>query len=435
MNLPSYQYQLVVMGPNADRYDGSLRAVVEQGLREIGLDPKTSLTTLQGDQATAIDVKGCLAGIWFGGEGTFPNESAHLVSARTLLDLGGTVIPLVETLDRFPALIPAPLRHLNGIRWDDARIPGDILKALGLSRDLRRAFISYKRSDSEGIARQLAHTLFDRGYQVFLDTASVERSARFQSVLHDRLSDIDLVVLLDSPHALESVWVHEELDLIHQLGLGVLQLAWVLPDPDDPARRVLRATRGTEFSVRFPLEVSHFVDPGVMLGPKALLQEEALAQVADRAEQARIRSLGARRARVVSYLRAEAGRLDLEVEVLPGGPVTLRRGKKTLARVYPIVGLPDAWLINEFERKIAARWKGPKARAGSAAPPARGSSRRLKNDWIVYDGLGIIEERLSHLNWLNESLRPRSLRTELLSDWLKSHGQGSGLPVGERPGA
>ena len=90
MNLPSYQYQLVVMGPNADRYDGSLRAVVEQGLREIGLDPETSLTTLQGDQATAIDVKGCLAGIWFGGEGTFPNESAHLVSARTLLDLGGS---------------------------------------------------------------------------------------------------------------------------------------------------------------------------------------------------------------------------------------------------------------------------------------------------------------------------------------------------------
>src|SRR5271157_308635 len=127
MNLPSYQYHLVVMGPNADRYDGSLRAVVEQGLREIGLDPKTSLTTLQGDQATAIDVKGCLAGIWFGGEGTFPNESAHLVSARTLLDLGGTVIPLVETLDRFPPPLPPPPPPPPRNPSGDAPISRDIL--------------------------------------------------------------------------------------------------------------------------------------------------------------------------------------------------------------------------------------------------------------------------------------------------------------------
>ena len=140
----------------------------------------------------------------------------------------------------------------------------------------------------------------------------------FQEVLHYRLADIDVVILLDSPRALDSKWVHEELDLIHQLGLGVLQLFWTKPDPDDPedpTQRKLKPTKGTEFSMRFPLEEGHFVDPNVTIGPEAILKPDVLGQVVDRAEQARIRSLGSRRLRVVSYLRAEADRLGLEVEM------------------------------------------------------------------------------------------------------------------------
>ena len=154
------------------------------------------------------------------------------------------------------------MQSVNGIAWDDARLTGDILKAFGLTRELRQAFISYKRSDSAGIARQLAHILFDRGYQIFLDTASVERGVAFQDVLHDRLANIDLVILLDSPHALDSVWVHEELDMVNQLGLGVLQLAWTVPDPDDPWRQ---APGHPGYRVQFPIPAraeAHFDDPG-----------------------------------------------------------------------------------------------------------------------------------------------------------------------------
>jgi hypothetical protein len=83
-------------------------------------------------------------------------------------------------------------------------VVGDVLKAFWLTRESRQAFISYKRTDSEGIAKQLAHILFDRGYQTFLDTASVERGVPFQEVLHDRPPNTDLVVLLDSPNAQKS---------------------------------------------------------------------------------------------------------------------------------------------------------------------------------------------------------------------------------------
>ncbi len=180
--------------------------------------------------------------------------------------------------------IPKELQAIGGMQWDEARVTGDVLKAFGLTCELRQAFISYKRTDSEGIAMQLAYILFVRGYQIFLDTASVERGLPLQDVLHDRLANTDLVVLLDSPHALDSVWVHEELDLVNHLGLGVLQLLWTELDPSDPGVRKLKATRGTEFSVRFPLEESYFEDSKVMLGPKTRLRPETLTAIADQRE-------------------------------------------------------------------------------------------------------------------------------------------------------
>ena len=90
----------------------------------------------------------------------------------------------------------------------------------------------------------------------------MERGVAFQDVLHERLANIDLVILLDSPHALDSVWVHEELDMVNQLGLGVLQLAWTVPDPNESSGVKLLATPGTEFSFRYALEPRHFEDPG-----------------------------------------------------------------------------------------------------------------------------------------------------------------------------
>ena len=75
---------------------------------------------------------------------------------------------------------------------------------------------------------------------------------------------------------LDSVWVHEELDMVNQLGLGVLQLAWTVPDPGDPSGIRLLATPGTEFNFQHALEPRHFEDPGKTIGPDATLKAETL---------------------------------------------------------------------------------------------------------------------------------------------------------------
>ena len=417
------QYQLITLGPNAGQYQRLHDQRLRESFQDLDLDPASSLAVLGAEQRSALNGKCSIVGLWYGGDSPFEGEPEHRAALKSLMDMGVVVFPLCGDITRFMQQIPKELQPIGGTQWDEARVTGDVLKAFGLTRELRQAFISYKRTDSEGIAKQLAHILFDRGYQIFLDTASVERGVPFQDVLHDRLANTDLVVLLDSPHALDSVWVHEELDLINQLGLGVLQLLWTELDPSDPGVRELKATRGTEFSVRFPLEESYFENSKVMLGPKTRLRPETLTAIADQAEQARIRSLGARRMRVLSYLRAEARRAGLTLNILPAGAVEILREGQVISQAYPVVGLPDALLIYEYERKLAG-------------PQREGKLRdEFKPYRLIYDGLGIYENRLRHLTWLNEYTGLKTLRTEHLHQWLTSHEQGSHLPGGECAGA
>ena len=85
---------------------------------------------------------------------------------------------------------------------------------------MRQTFISYRRTDSRRVAEDLFNELSQRKYTVFLDTASVESAVPFQDALWDRLADMDLLVLLDSPNALTSRWVNDELVQVNNLGLG-----------------------------------------------------------------------------------------------------------------------------------------------------------------------------------------------------------------------
>jgi hypothetical protein len=100
----------------------------------------------------------------------------------------------------------------------------------------------------------------------------------------------------------------------------------------------------------------------------------------------------------------------------------LKQGQ-VISTAIPIIGLPDAWVIYEQERRLLEG-------TGDSAPVNDFGAYR-----VVYDGLGILDDRLKQLGWLNDSLQLKTLRTELLKDWLESHEKGPNLPVGERAGA
>ncbi|MFO0956395.1 MAG: hypothetical protein U0800_02880 [Isosphaeraceae bacterium] len=160
-----------------------------------------------------------------------------------------------------------------------------------------------------------------------------------------------------------------------------------------------------------------------MIGPGAQLTGEGLKAAADLAEQARIRSLGARRMRVLSYIRAEAGRAGVTLNVQPGKTVQILREGRVVSEAVPVVGLPDARLIYDQERQLMA---------GLSQAP---SVDLFKPYRLIFDGLGILEDRLQFLNWLNKNSELKTLRTEQLREWLANHEQTTDLPGGQRAGA
>lgn len=391
------KYNLVVLGPSADRYPDLVGGQLRKGFEDLGLDPNQDLEVASPASAGQFDEhEKNPVGLWFGGESE-PDQADRDLLAR-LQSVGATVLPLVEDLRRFPELVPDELKPINGLQWDNEQVPGDVLRAFRLTREMRQTFISYRRIDSRRVAEDLFNELSQRKYTVFLDTASVESAVPFQDALWDRLADMDLLVLLDTPNALTSRWVNDELVQVNNLGLGVLQLIW-------PGHKPLGET---QLSTRLQLEPSDF--EGGNHGPEGRLNQDALGRVAVMAEQVRIASLAARRRRVVGEFVALVPP-GMRADIQGVGPLVIRPADASevntepIGVVLPVVGIPDAWSLYR-EHLVLDRLRLRVRGVDDATIVDLVKRGRVR---VVYDGLGVRKGRAEHLIWLNDYLPLASL--------------------------
>ena len=399
-------YQLILLGPMAGdaKKNVALSAAFKARIAELGLDPQVDLEILISPAGGNINWSGAPVAIWLGKPDDEGSQSDRELLDR-LLDLPAPVFPVVEDLSHFTKAVPPKLKPFNGVEWLTAtqlpKLVADLLRAMRLTRVQRKAFISYKRDKTLGVARQLFAELAHRGYQPFLDTASVPSAADFQETLWTRMADVDLVILLDAPGTLDSNWVYLELNRAHALSLAVLQLVW--PTPRGMSKQ-FTGSPGTEFCERYPLDTTNFTaDP---MTPGAELDRNVVEKVAAAAEEARIRSLFYRRKKVVGEVMDQAARHSLSVkhyppdaQRYPSGAIELLRNNKEIGWVIPLVGLPDALAIFDHETllKPATDWK----------PYV-----------IAYDGLGISPDWAKHIDWLNERERLAAKPVDNLETWM-----------------
>lgn len=378
------KYQLVVLGPGKDGVLSELVSEFEERLKDLGLDPDADGDILEADRGDEVDWDGIPVAIWFGGKDAVEQSDKDILGK--FLDEQFPVFPVVTDSKRFQESVPSELHRINGQDWDVARLTADVLHALRLTRPQRQAFISYKRSESRGVAVQVFEALVHRGYRAFLDTASIESGVDFQEALWGRMADVDLLVFLDSPNALSSRWVYQELARAHDLGLGALQLIW----PNHSR------TSGTEFSDFVQVQMSDFQHGTA--DKDDLLTTERLDEFLVAAERARIRSLNARRLRVVADLTDQAMDVGLDAVVHPVESVELQRNGTRVASVVPFVGLPDGPSIQREEQHF--------------------QPDGLTNVRIVYDGLGMDPSWLDHLEWLNLHHGLQTTQVENIGAWL-----------------
>ncbi|NEP61885.1 MAG: hypothetical protein F6K31_33875, partial [Symploca sp. SIO2G7] len=98
------------------------------------------------------------------------------------------------------------------------------------------------------------------------------------------------------------------------------------------------------------MDKSHFVNN--LGNSQDYLTDEFLAEVLIAAERTRIRSLNSRRVRVISGFIDQAKELDLDIVLSRVGNIEIYRNNQQVGIVFPVIGLPDASIVQQYEVSI-----------------------------------------------------------------------------------
>lgn len=321
-----------------------------------------------------------------------------LVITNKLLQDGVMILPIYfgEYDGAFSKEIPCILANQNGILYKEeelSRISNIILEAFELLRNTRKVFISYKRSESTSVAIQLYEALESYNYDVFLDTHSIGKGEAFQDELWHRMTDCDVIVMLNTPNFLESHWCKEELAEAGSKQIGIVQLVW-------PNHKI-DATSQLSFPIN--LESTDFVNTIYNDKDKSKLENSKVEEIVQKVESVRARNLAARQDNLITEFRSIAKQCGREITVQPEKFLTetLKSGKNII--YIPTIGVPQstncqsAEIRHEFEKN-----------------PDNTCIR------LIYDDLRIRDKWLKHLDWLNDNFKKeiKTLKKQEFKQWL-----------------
>lgn len=285
------------------------------------------------------------------------------------------VIPTIPSVGDFGVLVPEFLQPTNGLRrrTDDPNmleLSTALLECVGLLRQQRRVFVSYRRVESRSSAVQLHDTLSSRGFEVFLDTHDIRPGEPFQEVLWHRLCDSDVMIMLDTPTYFERKWTRQELGRARAKEIHILRVVW-------PAHTPPLHTGFAE---------TIYLDAADLTGPDGPMVELAVDRIVLAVEALRSRSIAARHMSIAGKLRAEVTKIGGNVEGIGlhrAMALRLVDGSKVWA--YPVVGIPTAELLNDVASKAQ--------KADHGEVPI-----------LVYDHIGIRDQWKAHLKWLDDNI-------------------------------
>lgn len=381
-------YQVILLG-SADQRASRLRQKVEFALKGLGI-PNSALQFLSASDAETRSLVSPTMGIFFGSR----DQIADSTLVAELIDESVVIAPVVSNVTEVHLEIPPQLRAVNAIPLGPAdegldRLTSLVLETFRLLRRERRLFISYKRTGSQPLAERLYDALDARGFDVFIDVRSVPPAADFQAQLWHRLSDSDVVILIDTPGFREGRWTAEELARANATNIQILHLLW--PGQKEDA--------ASSFSHFMKLKRRDFLGWLPFRGQWAT--DDLIARICNEAERLRAPALAARHRYLVDSFCDAARDQGLVPSVQVEGWILVPNGSGQTLAVVPAIGIPTSDRINEVFEAI----KDPAVKA--------------RQIWMIYDNRGILTNWLSHLDWLDAHLPVRAVRMSKVGDMLK----------------
>lgn len=380
MVMGSGLYQILLLGSDDERRV-RLQGLLVERMRDLGLDPAT-MHFIDGSKASERDRGSPQLAIFFGSSG----ETNDTQLIAELIEDSIVIVPLVSAVANVHLEIPPQLRRINALEvgFDGngfERLVSLVLEIFRLLRRERKLFISYRREDARPFAERLYDALDARGFDVFLDLRSVPPAVDFQEELWHRMSDSDVVVLIDTPGFRESRWTTEELAKANATNIQILHLLWPGQKEDGTS----------SFSHFMKLDLRDF--EGSSPGQGGEVREDTLVRICDAAERLRARAIAARYRYLTDNFCDAARDLRMTPVVQPEHWISLDgfNDGRNLA-VVPAVGIPTSVRINEIFDAVA------------------NSTESFSDVWIVYDNRGVLEKWLSHLDWLDKHLPIRTVQ-------------------------
>lgn len=392
-----YRYQLLMLGSDVPQKRQVL-STLSIKLKDLGL-PDTIVKSIEAENISNEYLGNQPAfGLYFG---DIEGNHKHLDITDKLLKNGTMILPIYfgnPDDGAFDKEIPCILNNQNGLQFKESeldRIANIILESYELLRNTRKIFISYRRNESTSVAIQLYEALEAYNYDVFLDTHSIAKGEQFQDELWHRMTDCDVIVLLNTPKFLESHWCKEEFAEAGTKLIGIVQLVW-------PNHTIKDIDSGSHISYPIQLKESDFVDNIYNNKDKSKLVEVIVEEIIQKVESVRARNLASRQDNLITDFRSIANDCGREVTVQPEKFLTedLPSGKRYV--YIPTIGIPQSTSCQLAEIK---------------------NEMYRHNDVsirLIYDDLRIRDKWLKHLDWLNDNLKKDilTLKKQDFKSWL-----------------
>lgn len=385
-----YKYQLLLLGENEDIFS-KIKAEVADRFDELKLvqDLLKIITKENIIEYTGAEP----AYVIYSGHKDKLDKVTEEIIKNQKLD-GNVILPIF--FNDFGKEMPDLLLNQNGLRFENnaKKISNLILEGFELLRKSRKIFISYKRTESSNIAIQLYELLEKNNFDVFLDTHSVDKGEEFQEELWHRMTDCDVILMLNSKGFIKSEWCNKELEKAHLKRIGIVHLIWPDSDFDDFAH----------LAYSKKLKNSDFKKPLFADLSKGRLRKSILGEIVNLVEATRARNLASRQDSLITEFTQAAHNNNVDVNLQYSRYITqdLLSGKRIV--YIPTVGVPQSINCYNSEKLIKKIEKN-----------------EIDSIHLIYDEMSIRDYWLDHLGWLNNYLKIQTIKKQDFNIWLSKY--------------
>ncbi|MBN8707344.1 MAG: toll/interleukin-1 receptor domain-containing protein [Bacteroidetes bacterium] len=374
-----YKYQLILLGENLELFD-KLKLEISKRFDELKLIQdllkiitKETISEYSGAEPAYV--------IYSGHKDDLDIITSDILEKQKLD--GNIILPIFR--EDFIKEIPEIINNINGLKYlnNINQVCNLILEGFELLRKTRKLFISYKRSESSIIAIQLYEALESNNFDVFLDTHSVDKGEDFQDELWHRMTDCDVILMLNTKEFIKSEWCNKELEKAHIKRIGIVHLLW--PDCD--------FERFSQLAHSMKLGNGNFDKPLFSDLSKGRLTTSTVKEVINLVEGARARNLASRQDALITDFTQAGHNNNIELNLQFSRYITqeLPTGKRIV--YIPTVGIPQSINCQNSQRLIK-----------------RIEKKEIDSIHLIYDDMSIRDFWLDHLEWLNERLEIQTIK-------------------------